>query len=188
MPATERLFVSLSLPPVGKDALAGLQEKQQGVAWGAPEQFHLTMRFLGDVESSLVVRIEDALAKIRVEPFLLPLGGAGRFPPRGPVRVLWAGVGRGHTRLYQLRKKIDDAVLAAGWRGELRNFDPHITLGRVHEDAEPDEIDQWLKSHRDFEGPVFRVNTFELMTSELRPGGALHTLKRRFSLTGLSEL
>jgi len=188
MENTERLFVSLSLPPAGKDALAGLQEKLPGVAWGAPEQFHLTMRFLGDVETSLAVRIEDALAAIRVEPFLLPLGGVGRFPPRGPVRVLWASVGRGHTRLHQLRKKIDDAALAAGWRGELRNFDPHITLGRVEDDAEPETIDQWLKSHRDFEGPIFRINTFELMASELRPGGgAAHTLRRRFSLLGSPE-
>jgi 2'-5' RNA ligase len=98
--------------------------------------------------------------------------------------VLWAGVGSGHTRLHQLRKKIDDAVLAAGWRGELRNFDPHITLGRVHDDAEPSEIDHWLEVYRDFEGPVFRVSEFNLMSSELRPGVAVHTLKRRFPLAG----
>lgn len=182
MENAERLFICLSLPPAGREALASLQQKQQGVAWGEPEQFHLTMRFLGEVETSLAVRIEDALAQIRVEPFLLPLGGVGGFPPRGPVRVLWAGVGRGHTRLHQLRKKIDDAALAAGWRGELRNFDPHITLGRVQVDAEPEGIDQWLKNNRDFEGPIFRINSFDLMSSELRPGGAVHTLRRRFSL------
>ncbi|MFT3869359.1 MAG: RNA 2',3'-cyclic phosphodiesterase [Nibricoccus sp.] len=182
MHAIERLFVSLNLPSAGKDALAKLQEEQPGVVWGIPEQFHLTMRFLGDVETALAARIEDEFAKIQVEPFLLPLGGIGRFPPRGPVRVLWAGMGSGHTRLHQLRKKIDDATLTAGWRGELRNFEPHITLGRVCEDAEPAPVDQWLKNHRDFEGLVFRVTTYDLMSSKLRPGGAEHTLKRRFSL------
>lgn len=184
MPTTERLFVSLPMPDVCREALAGLQQKQPGVIWGGPEQFHLTMRFLGEVETSLAARIEETLAKIRVEPFLLPLGGAGCFPPRGPVKVLWAGVGNGHTRLHQLRKKIDDAVLAAGWRGELRDFNPHISLGRVQAEAEPDKIDQWLRKHRAFEGPVFRVSTFELMASELRPGGAVHALKRKFLLGG----
>lgn len=179
---TERLFASLSLPVACQNVLADLQQKQLGFVWGVPEQFHLTMRFLGAVETTLAARIEDALAKIRVEPFLLPLGGVGRFPPRGPVRVLWAGVGSGHTRLHQLRKKIDDAVLAAGWRGELRNFEPHISLGRANDDAEPAMIDHWLRIYRDFEGPVFRVGGFELMSSKLQPGGAIHTLRRRFSL------
>jgi 2'-5' RNA ligase len=164
--------------------LEELQEDVGGVAWTVPEQFHLTMRFLGGVDAALATRIEDALAEIRVGPFLLPFGGVGRFPPRGPVRVLWAGIGNGHPRLHQLRKKIDDAALAAGWRGELRNFEPHITLGRVQDGAETAPIERWLKTHAAFEGPLFRVAAFDLMSSELRSGGAVHTLRRQFSLLG----
>lgn len=184
MNAAERLFVSLALPPVCREALGGLQENTPDVGWTPPEQFHLTMRFLGDVEAPLAARIEEKLASVRVEPFLLPLAGAGRFPPRGPARVLWVGVGRGHTRLHQLRKKIDDAALAAGWRGELRNFDPHITLGRVRDGADAVAIERWLKAYAGFEGPPFRVASFDLIASELQHGGAVHTLKRRFSLPG----
>ncbi|MFT3782468.1 MAG: RNA 2',3'-cyclic phosphodiesterase [Nibricoccus sp.] len=185
MQATQRLFVSLHLPAACQDAVAAIQQKRHGITWTPPEQFHLTMRFLGDVETALAQRIEEELAKVRVEPFLLPLAGAGRFPPRGLARVLWVGVGNGHTRLFQLRQKIDDAVLAAGWRGELRNFDPHITVGRVRaEEADPVVVEKWPTSHRDFEGPPFRVDAFQLMSSDLSSAGAVHKVVRRFPLGG----
>lgn len=183
MEAYERLFISLSLPEPCREELIKLQDRRPGIAWTPPDQIHLTMRFVGEVDADLSGRIEESLAKVAVEPFVLPLERVGRFPPRGPYRVLWAGVGNGHTRLFQLRQRIDDALLAAGWRGDLRGFDPHITLGRVKE-AERVEVERWLEKHDSFEGPPFRVQSFDLMQSELQSTGAVHALKRRFSLGG----
>ena len=80
--APERLFVSLALPDPCRAVVMELYDKLEGVTWTRPEQLHLTMRFLGDVESDLAVQIETSLAAIRVKPFLLPLESAGRFPPR----------------------------------------------------------------------------------------------------------
>jgi 2'-5' RNA ligase len=177
----QRLFISLGFPEPCRNALGTLYVPDKGVAWSRPEQLHLTMRFLGDVDGVMAERIERELARVRVEPFILPLEGVGRFPPRGPTRVLWAGIGRGHTLLYQLRQQIDDAALAAGWRGLLRSFDPHITVGRVL-NAEPAFVDQWLVKNRDFAGPPFRVGEFHLMASELRSEGAVHTLRKAFPL------
>jgi 2'-5' RNA ligase len=105
----------------------------------------------------------------------------GRFLPRGPIKVLSVGVGRGSTLLFQLRQKIDDALLAAGWRGELRNFNPHITVARVL-NAEQESVDRWLHQHEGFAGPLFRVESFQLMQSTLQPAGALHALRRNFPL------
>jgi 2'-5' RNA ligase len=180
--APERLFISLTLPdPCRAVVVAELYDTLEGVTWTNPGQLHLSMRFLGDVESELAARIETTLAEIRVKPFLLPLEKVGGFPPRGPTKVLWVGVGYGNTLLFQLRQKIDDALLAAGWRGELRSFDPHITVARVQTAPQP-AIDRWLRQHREFAGPLFRVASFQLMQSTLRPGGAIHTLRRDFPL------
>ena len=86
--APERLFVSLALPEPCRAVVMELYDTLEGVTWTRPEQLHLTMRFLGDVESDLASRIETALAGIRVKSFLLPLEGVGRFPPRGPAKIL----------------------------------------------------------------------------------------------------
>jgi len=180
--APERLFVSLALPEPCRAVVMELYDTLEGVTWTRPEQLHLTMRFLGDVEGELAARIEMSLAEIRVNPFLLPLEGVIRFPPRGQAKVLAVGIGRGNTLLFQLRQKIDDALLAAGWRGDLRHFNPHITVARV-QNAPQSEIDHWLYHHEEFVGPLFRVESFQLMQSALQPTGSVHTLRRNFSLS-----
>jgi RNA 2',3'-cyclic 3'-phosphodiesterase len=180
--APQRLFVSLSLPDPCRAVVTKLYDNPVGVSWTRPEQLHLTMRFLGSVEDDLAVRIQTSLTKVRVKSFLLPLEGVGRFPSRGPAKVLSVGIGRGNTLLFQLRQKIDDALLAAGWRGELHNFNPHITVARV-QNAPPEAVDQWLYHHEDFVGPLFRVESFQLMLSTLQPNGAVHTLRQNFPLS-----
>jgi 2'-5' RNA ligase len=179
--APERLFVSLTLPEPCRADVTELYDPLEGVTWTRPEQLHFTMRFLGNVERELTARIETSLAAIRVKSFLLPMEGVQRFPPRGPVKVLSVGIGRGNTLLFQLRQKIDDALLAAGWRGELRNFNPHITVARVQY-APQESVDHWLHHHEEFVGPLFRVGSFQLMQSTLQPNGSVHTLRRDFPL------
>jgi RNA 2',3'-cyclic 3'-phosphodiesterase len=179
--APERLFVSLALPDPCRAVVTELYDTLEGVTWTRPEQLHLTMRFLGDVESDLAAQIETTLATVRVKSFLLPLESVGRFPPRGSAKVLSVGIGRGNTLLFQLRQKIDNALLAAGWRGELHNFNPHITVARV-QNAPQVAVDHWLYHHREFVGPLFRVGSFQLMRSKLQTGGAVHTLRRDFPL------
>jgi 2'-5' RNA ligase len=179
--APERLFVSLALPEPCRVVVTELYDTLEGVMWIRPAQLPLTMRFLGNVDGDLAVRIETALATVRVKSFLLPLEGIGRFPPRGPAKVLTVGIGRGNTLLFQLRQQIDDALLAAGWRGELHNFNPHITVARMQNTPQA-AVDRWLRRQDGFAGPLFRVDRFQLMQSTLQPSGAVHTLRRDFSL------
>ncbi len=178
---SHRLFVSLALPEPCQDALAALMDPIEGVRWTRPSQLHLTLRFLGDTLDEQAERMIAALAQVRVEPFLLPLDGVGVFPPRGPKKILWVGLGQAHTRLFQLRQKVDDALLSAGWQGELRSFEPHITVGRVLT-ARPGSLDTWLKAHRSFAGPPFRVTAFHLTASDLHPGGPVHRVHAAFPL------
>lgn len=178
---SDRLFVSLSLPPPCREALATLMEPIAGVRWTRPEQLHLTLRFLGDVVDDQAQRLVAALQLVRVEPFLLPIEGTGVFPPRGEPKVLWAGLGNAHPRLFQLRQRVDDALLSAGWLGELRSFEPHITIGRAV-GGDRASIDAWLHRHRAFEGPPFRVSTFELVASDLNFAGAVHRSHTVFPL------
>ena len=180
--ATERLFIALTLPDAVRDTLAGEAQPLPGVTWTRPEQLHVTLRFLGDVPAEQVDGIVTRLASIRVAPFILPVENVGTFPPNRPPHVLWIGVGSGHPRLFQLRQRLDDALLSAGLQLDVRTFHPHITLARCAETAAK-PIAHWLHTHRDFAAPPFRIETFDLYSSVLNPTGAVHTLKRRFSLS-----
>jgi len=140
------------------------------------------LRFLGDVPADRVERIEERLEAIRVQSFIVPVEGLGAFPPRGQPRVIWAGVGAGHPHLFQLRQRLDDALLAAGIDFDVRFFQPHITLARCAEGVAP-AASPWLRRHREFATAPFRVRAFDLCSSRLSPQGAEHGLKRRYPLT-----
>jgi 2'-5' RNA ligase len=177
-----RLFIAIDLPAAHRAALAALGAPTRGLAWTSPEQLHLTLRFLGDIEETRIADLTTALARVRVEPFVLPLEGLGTFPPRGSAQVLWVGVGHGHPRLFQLRQQIDDSLLALGLPVDLRVFHPHVTLARVKRDASPATVAQVLKRHREFAAAPFRAEAFNLYASELLPAGAVHMLRQSFPL------
>lgn len=178
---TERLFIALTLPPAVRDSLVGLAQPLPGASWTKPEQLHVTLRFLGDVPVTAIETMLERLAGVRVAPFILPVEGLGTFPTNRPPHILWIGVGSGHPRLFQLRQRVDDAVLASGVPLEVRTFHPHVTLARLTENAAP-AVTQWLHAHREFTAPPFQVASFDLYASELRPEGAVHTLRQRFPL------
>ena len=178
---TERLFVALTLPLPVRDSLLALAEPLPGVTWTRPDQLHVTLRFLGDVSADMSESMITRLSAVQVAPFILPLEGLGAFPPNRPPRVLWIGVGSGHPRLFQLRQRLDDALLAAGLQLDVRTFHPHVTLARCTENAAP-AVSHWMHVHRDITPPPFRADAFHLYASELRPTGAVHTLKQSFPL------
>jgi RNA 2',3'-cyclic 3'-phosphodiesterase len=182
-----RLFVAIEPPETVRADLAALQAPLDGVAWTHPEQLHLTLRFIGETEHR--EKIEAALERVRVEPFILPVEGIGVFPAKGPAKILWAGVGRAHPRLFQLRQQVDDALLSADLGIAMPNFHPHFTLGRVTRPPEERDkqwlaaFDRWRKSREAFEGPPFKVAEFHLHASEPRAGGAVHTRLRSYALS-----
>ena len=179
--STERLFLALALPPAVRTALASLAEPWPGVTWTRPEQLHVTLRFLGDVATAEIERVTKRLATVRVAPFILPIEGIGTFPPNRPPRIVWIGIGSGHPRLFQLRQRLDDALIAAGLQLDVRTFHPHVTLARCTEDAAA-TVTPWAHANREAEAPPFRVEAFDLYASELLPSGAVHTLRERFPL------
>ena len=179
--ARHRLFVAILPSTPVRAALAGLAEGLAHARWTSPDQFHLSLRFIGDVTDDQLHAVTEALTEVRVAPFPLGVEGTGRLPPRGQPNIVWAGVGRGHPLLHQLRQQVDDRLLTTGVPFELRPFVPHFTLGRTRE-ASPATVAQWLKRHRDFVGPVWRVEDFHLMASLLTPSGALHRILRTLPL------
>jgi 2'-5' RNA ligase len=178
-----RLFIALTLPEAIRGQIAALEEPIPGFSWIAAERLHLTMRFLGEVGIEKAEALTERLGRVRVEPFILPIEGTGVFPQRGPARVAWAGTGRGHPRLFQLRQKIDDAVLSTGLDVEMRSFAAHITVARVQEGAS-DAAREWALRRRAFVAAAMRVDGFTLYHSELTAAGPAYHAVTRFVLAG----
>jgi len=165
-----RLFTALIPPAPVRTELAAIAAPLAGVRWSPAENLHLTLRFIGETDDAKADRFSEALARVHVEPFILPVGEVGLFPTRGPAKVLWAGVGHGHTRLYQLRKQVDETLLTVDAGLAMPGFHPHFTLARLGDEHEPKSVAQFLTRHKGFEAPPFRVAEFHLMASELSPG------------------
>ena len=181
---TQRLFVALAPPAAGRVELAALAAPLAGGRWTPADNLHLTLRFIGDAEPERQAALEAALARVRVEPFILAVEGVGVFPSRGPAKVLWAGVGHGHPRLHQLRKQLDEALLTVDPTLDVHIFHPHFTLGRLGGDHEPKALAKFLERHTGFEAPPFRVGEFHLMASELKSGyPPAYRVVRSFKLT-----
>lgn len=179
-----RLFVALVPPAAVQAELAALAAPLPGVRWTPAENLHLTLRFIGDTDPDRQAALAEALARVRVAPFVLPVGGLGLFPSRGPAKVLWAGVGHGHPRLYQLRQQVDEALLSVDPALDVHRFHPHFTLGRLGGEHEAKALARFLERHAQFEAPPFRANEFHLMTGALSPGHPpLYRRVKEFPLT-----
>ena len=176
----KRLFVSIELPKSVTKLLAELDPHLRGVRWLDPEQMHLTLAFLGNVPVEIQETVSEKLRAIAWKPFFLPLTGLGTFPSKGWPKIVWIGVGTGHPHLFQLHKRVQEALLAAGLEPDLRSFHPHITLARCR-DISPQTIRPFLKSNAEFDAGLIHVDSFCLNSSELTPAGSHYT--RELSLS-----
>ena len=113
--------------------------------------------------------------------FLLPIEGLGSFPPVGHPHAVWAGVASAHPRLFQLHKRIEDALFNIGIEPEKRIYHPHITIARVNHAAD-ETVRQFLKKHPDFGAAPFKVEQFHLMRSEVIEGKRTYTIERTWDL------
>ena len=172
--STKRLFVSIELPEPITKSLAELDPHLRGVRWLEPRQMHLTLAFLGNVETEIQEALSQRLRAISWKSFFFPLAGLGTFPSKGWPKIIWVGVGSGHPHLFQLHKRVQEALLAVGLETDLRSFHPHVTLARCR-DVSPQTIRPFLKSHADFDAGMIHVESFCLNSSELTPAGAVYT-------------
>ena len=122
-----RLFVALSLPAAIKEQLAMLSGGIPGARWVPPENYHLTLRFIGEVESWRAEEVDEALANIRARPFMLSLRGLGLFEKAGRISSLWVGVEK-TDQLGLLQAKVETALQRIGLEPERKRFAPHVTL------------------------------------------------------------
>jgi RNA 2',3'-cyclic 3'-phosphodiesterase len=170
----KRLFVAIDFPQSIRRFLVDLDPQIRGVRWTAAEQMHLTLGFFGDVPQDIDAKFRERLSAIRFGAFFLPIAGVGKFPPKGPPKIVWIGIGRGHPHLFQLHKRVTEAALAVGLAPDLRPFHPHITLARCR-DVSSQAMRKFLQANVTLDAGMVHVQSFHLYSSQLTPAGSIHT-------------
>ncbi len=174
-----RCFVGLPLPQyyqLGLEKLAltlkkGLCSK---VSWVRPGNFHLTLKFLGNVAEPDLERVRDALSCVRFKPFSLQAGRGGFFPNSYKPRNIWAGLVQGADECRQLAADVDAELAHLSFAPHKRDFRAHLTIGRIRKPRR-DDWTKLLKVIWDRKWPEIKVSEIVLFKSDLLPSGPKYT-------------
>ena len=175
-----RSFIAIELSEDVKSGLAGLQQDLKGcgadIRWVKPDNIHLTLKFLGDIDEknvrNIVKQIEGAC--LNYSFFDLEISGIGVFPNIKSLRVLWAGVQVIDT-LEGLYRDIDAGMASLGFQLEKRKFSPHLTLGRFRTMKGKGVIADKIELHKNDRIGMINVRAVSLIRSDLGPAGAKYT-------------
>jgi RNA 2',3'-cyclic 3'-phosphodiesterase len=167
-----RLFVGIGFPPELKLRLSLLCSGISGAKWVDPGNFHLTLRFIGEIAEDRAADVDDALVRLRARRFALQLAGTGVFGGGDKPRSLWVGVERG-LELLALRDKIEQALIRAGLPPEPRKFAPHVTLARLH-NPPINQLGEFLAAYAGFRAEPLPVEAFSLIASFQTKSGSVY--------------
>ena len=177
-----RLFIALTLPQAVRDDLDRLATALPGLRWAPSDNYHLTLRFLGEVERPDAQDIDEALAALRMPRFELSLAGIGGFGKGRQLRSLWAGVDS-QPALTRLQAQVEQAVTRAGQPPQARRFTPHVTLARCTHGAPPrDKLQPFLAERALYRSRPFSVKSFTLFSSLLSSSGSIYTPEVEYPL------
>jgi 2'-5' RNA ligase len=184
-----RTFVALDLDaPVRRAAREIIERLARGhssVRWVAPENLHLTFKFLGDVPETELYQVCRAVTRAvdGQTAFRVDCGGVGAFPSVARPRTIWLGLDDPDGRLVQLHGRMEEELGELGFPRELRPFVPHITLGRVAQGSRRLEtlLDR-LQAEANADAGSVTVQECRIYASELGPDGPVYTVLGRAPL------
>jgi 2'-5' RNA ligase len=174
-----RLFSAIEIPRRIAERLTMLRSGLSGARWIDPENYHLTLRVIGDVDGATARDFTNALGQIAIPPFDLKLIGLGSFGGNKP-RAIFADLAPS-SGLNSLRRANDRAAREAGLPPESRNFKPHVTLARLR-GARPDTVATYLERQGDVSAEPFTVSRFVLYSSRNSVGGGPYVIEAAYEL------
>ncbi len=176
-----RLFVALGLPDEVRDLLGELEDALPGARWVAPENLHITLRFIGEVDGGLAQDIDAELTGLSGVGFEVTLAGLGVFGEAPKTRALYARV-EPCEPLTRLQQKVEKALQRAGCPPEGRKFKPHVTLARFKGPTGL-ELERFVVRHSLLRAGPFPVADFQLYQSFLSGEGAIYREEAAYPLS-----
>ncbi|HHW20115.1 MAG TPA: RNA 2',3'-cyclic phosphodiesterase [Thermodesulfovibrio thiophilus] len=193
-----RTFIAIEVPENIRSFFTELMPVKtllEGVSIVHKDNFHITLKFLGEIEEMLISEIKQTLISIADETssFTLKITNPGVFPDPLKPRVIWMGI-ENNSALIELVKKIEENLEKSGFQRETRKFKSHITLARVKNFRNGKYL--FEKIEKNFKNKIqsvalkegiseyqFSVKEFVLMKSTLTPHGSIYSVLKRFPLS-----
>ncbi len=190
-----RAFIAIELPDAiltevdNVEARLRPQMPGDAIRWVKADSIHLTLKFLGQVPSDQLSLIISSLrtAVAPHAPFELEVKGAGCFPNVHRPRVVWVGVQEKGHHLHTLQRVVENAIAPLGYPTEIRDFTPHLTLGRLARDVRQTDqkrVGEVVQAAQVDSLGHWEVRQVALIKSDLKPSGAEYTILAQAPLTG----
>lgn len=180
-----RCFIAIDLPKDIKEEINSV-EKMFGsfssLKIVKPDNLHLTLKFLGDVEEEKIENIKRILKEIAQnhKQISVFLNKVGLFPNEKYIRVVWIGISNDND-LINIQKEIDNKLETLNFKKE-KTFTTHITIARVKGKQEKESLLKVVEQLKAYVGPKFKVDSIHLMKSTLTPEGPIYEELARFEL------
>lgn len=185
-----RLFLAVTLDDETKEELAEMQnelkKKIKGIRWVNPELLHITLKFLGETDEAVLVKLGRPFEELaeKITPFNISLDGLGAFPSLKDPRVIWLGIKEGAKELFYLSEAINEILkelTPSFTKSDRKDFRPHLTIGRRDRkgffEASPSIFkEKWAVKSRLY------IESFSLINSILRPAGPQYIPLQEFLL------
>lgn len=183
-----RLFTAIPVPDEIKQYATTVRKELEStspdVKWVEEQNYHLTLKFLGDVSPDWLEQLYDFLERAAVSSpsFKLRLQGMGFYPHRRRPRVLWAGIAGELEKALFLGERVDAYLASLGFEAE-KHRDYHLTMGRIRSERHVDDlVNKVMRMGEAIQSNYFTVKEFYLMESQLTSGGPIYTVKRKLTL------
>jgi 2'-5' RNA ligase len=174
-----RLFTGLEIPAEIGQTLSGLRGGLPGARWIDPENYHVTLRFIGDIDGASANEIASMLWRVNRAPFEVTLQGLSSFGGRKPRAVI-ANIAPSRP-LIELQAELERMMQRIGLDPEGRKFVPHVTLARLH-DASSQDVADYLSVRGYFPSRVFMAERFVLFSSRASTGGGPYVVEDAYEL------
>ena len=174
-----RLFTALEIPSEIAINLELMRGGVEGARWIDRENYHITLRFVGEVDGGVTRELLSGLEAIASRPMELQIKGVGHFGGRKP-RSLWAGV-TGNGTLKDLQYSQERLCQRLGLPPDQRKFTPHVTLARLRQPRKTD-VEHFLLNHSLYQSPVFKPERFVLYSSRPSRGGGPYAIEQIYPL------
>jgi len=183
-----RSFLAIELPKAILEKIGEVQgdlkSSHADVRWVIPEKIHLTLKFFGNIEEAriepIITAIEGSIHDTHV--FSLGVKGIGAFPNWKNPRVIWMGLIDGKGILISLQKQLETDLERIGFEPEGREFQPHLTLGRVNSSRGKEELIWRMERYREENFGDLVVERVILFKSDLKPTGPIYTTLKEVKL------
>ena len=174
-----RLFTGLEIPAEIGQTLSDLRGGLPGARWIDPENYHVTLRFIGDIDGVAANEIASLLFRVNRKPFEVALQGLSSFGGRKP-RAVVASIAPSRP-LIELQAELERLMQRIGLEPEGRKYTPHVTLARLR-DASSHDVANYLATRHPFRPPPFRVSRFVLYSSRASTGGGPYVVEAAYPL------